>query len=221
MKKLLLIFTLTLIVQFLSAQHCGNSGSFQCTPNPPLANGTFTSGDEIQCVVRGQLTDINFRFQAIGDISTSRWNRKKVENMTFDSILNIPDGLCWSTDDTNDSIGFAEELCFRLSGITYVPAGQYNLSLKAHYTYSWMGSPWSVRDTVFAYRVSIRVIDSVTSLCPPVTNAQATGYQPYTNNYQGSVEISGKLFFDVNENHVFDNGEYALSNEMVTIGNTG
>src|SRR5688500_8299829 len=97
MKSLLLSLTLLIVsVNYSFSQSCGTSGPSQCTPTGTLPGGTFTPSEQIPCVVKGEQVNSTSEFNLSG-------GSIPVNHLRIDSLVNLPPGLCWSTNNAMDT----------------------------------------------------------------------------------------------------------------------
>lgn len=131
MKHALTFILLMLCTAVVSAQYCGHSGnpsgSGQCTPtglNKPL----FMDDDSLLPLINGENSTAIIQFQNAdtvyigGQIIT-------IQSLRIDSVGNLPDGLCWTTNRTNNTVGTGEAGCIKINGTACDLPGQYKLKL--------------------------------------------------------------------------------------------
>src|ERR1019366_7110965 len=129
MKKTILATAITLIFfQFLSAQYCGNSGPGVCTPVTLTQPGFSPSYDSLPPLINGQTAATTIHFQNFNTFSFSG-TIITIQSLGFDSITNLPAGLCWATNKTTNIFGNQENGCIQLSGTTCSAPGQYRLGI--------------------------------------------------------------------------------------------
>ena len=198
-----------------SAQYCGNSGTGQCTPNGILTTPGFTASQDIPCIIRGQLINQVIEFSMAPSVN---WGPLYI--WRFDSIENLPDGLCWSTDRPNNTYDTLQSGCIKIAGVTNALSGQYKLRITGTITTQYAPFQTEIEAVGFNATILLRVIDQSSLVCPPVTSQDSFHpFIPFTGNYQNVAQISGKMFFDVNQNQVFDSGEQPVRNQLLNIGN--
>jgi Secretion system C-terminal sorting domain len=119
---LFLVLSLTAI-----AQNCAPTykGSF---PLLPVAKFGFGKSLSDTCIARGTAVDVTIPFReyyvfpsAVGPIPVKR--------LRFDSIENLPCGLCWSSNKADNSFINGEDGCIHITGTTNDPIGQYKLRI--------------------------------------------------------------------------------------------
>jgi uncharacterized repeat protein (TIGR01451 family) len=214
MKKLLLITMLVVANQLLSAQYCGTTA--QCSPSGTLTTGGFMPNEDIPCALRTQNTSVVIQFKNF-DTMRYQGNLVTVQSLRIDSINNLPAGLCWVADQANRTYGNQQDGCIEISGFTSAAAGQYRLSVKLGVDIG-LGVFIPVDAEAIGVRVYLRLITPL-SICPPVDTSQTTSVVPYTNNFQNVALITGKLYFDSNQNQTFDVGEQPVPNQWITFSN--
>lgn len=223
MKTLLLLLAfLYLSTEKISAQYCGNSGPSQYNGSGTLSTPGFTRSADIPCLFRGQLINQTIDFNIIDSIILSS-GKYILHSFRIDSINDLPSGLCWSTNRTDNT--YSETVpsgCIKITGVTTAVPGQYKLRITGTFTSYFAPFQSEVEGTGFDAKIFLRVIDQSYTICPSVDNSQDS-LNPviaYTGNYQNVAEISGKVFFDMNQNQVFDNGEPPVRNQLLNIGNS-
>ncbi len=126
----LLIAVLTLSVNSLFAQYCGNSGSGICTPGGPYGQlGFYPSYDAFPCATIAapfsQKVDMQIPATTVYNGLTVPLNSIKI-----DSIENLPCGLCWSTNSATNTFTGGSTGCIVISGTSYDAIGQYKLRIR-------------------------------------------------------------------------------------------
>src|SRR5687768_3815517 len=99
MKKLLIAFLLLTGINICSqAQSCGASGPPQCTPSGTLTQPGFSpSYDSLPPLINGIASNSVIQFKNFDTIMFAG-NVVTVQSLRFDSIENLPPGLCWATN---------------------------------------------------------------------------------------------------------------------------
>jgi hypothetical protein len=224
--RLLLSLFFALFITFtVTAQYCGNSGSQVCTPTGNLGQKYFTPSSELMCINRSQqvnrvvqIAGLNLnRISSLGGIP-ARWVR-------IDSILNLPDGLCWSTSDALNMFDSITNGCLKISGITNAAPGQYKLKLMVTIKTvvgSYIGDLDGVSRILSGHKaepVYLRLVDASGITCPEVDTLQtdSNNYLPFATNYDSVAQISGKIFFDANQNGIYDSSETGAVGRMLDI----
>lgn len=111
------------------AQYCGNSSSSICTPQSGITQlGFYPPADSLPCSVVGQPYSqvINFHTP---DSVTSGGSTYKLNYVKIDTISNLPCGLCWASNISNNQINGNTTACIQVSGTTYDQPGQYLLHI--------------------------------------------------------------------------------------------
>ncbi len=130
MKKV--IFTLLsfgLLYLNSNAQYCGNSGTSQCTPSGTLTKpGLSPNSDSLPPVINGDVSTTQIQFK---NFDTIRFGGQllTIQTLKIDSIENLPAGLCWATNKTNNTFSNQEDGCIRVSGTACSPPGQHKLRI--------------------------------------------------------------------------------------------
>jgi len=215
MKNTLLIFISIFIAQFLSAQYCGNSGSGICTPSGSLMTpGLFPTSDNLTPFINGQASGTVLEFKNYNTVVYSGFTIT-VQSLKFDSIGNLPQGLCWSSDRTNNTYSNQEDGCIRISGTTCSPPGVYKLNIHFTMDVAGLGSvPVNAEDIGLKYFIRVKnggdsdvVLDTVQT----AAFAQPPGYSPTANcNIQFGVNLG--------TDKSVCTGSVATLNPTVTVG---
>ncbi|HLP51501.1 MAG TPA: T9SS type A sorting domain-containing protein [Chitinophagales bacterium] len=131
MKTLYTLLIFSYLTVSLQAQYCGHtgnpSGPGQCTPTGLPYKG-FEKSDSLEPLTNGfaSTSVIQFRnydtvyFQNQGII---------IDWVQIDSIGNLPNGLCWSTNKANNRFGPGELGCIKINGTACDDPGQYCLKI--------------------------------------------------------------------------------------------
>lgn len=127
--KNLLHFLLLVLSANLSAQYCGNSGPQVCTPQYylPDTGGLYNiSFDSIPCIIStvpySEVMTIRCDSLIAGGGTVHPY--VSFDSIFIDSIIGLPEGICWSTNHTEN--GTSDWMCLYFSGITYSPSGTYS-----------------------------------------------------------------------------------------------
>jgi large repetitive protein len=118
---------------FAQSQHCSlASGPGVCSPDQNLTTpGFFPNYDSLPCALDGVPYDTVIQFHV--PPSAAGYN---VSSITIVNIVNIPCGLCWTSNSTNNSFGGNQTGCIRVEGTTYDAPNQYLLKVYANVTVS-------------------------------------------------------------------------------------
>jgi hypothetical protein len=140
-----------------------------------------------------------------------------IQSFRIDSIANLPQGLCWTTNRANNTFVVGASGCIRISGVTYCQPGQYHLVIIGTLD---IGMPIQTNLETFYRKTVIRLIATSASICQPVdTSSSCPDILLYNGTY-GNAGVSGKMYFDVNQNHVYDAGEQPVRSQLLGLGNT-
>jgi len=123
MKRFLLAI-LTLLMLGAQAQYCGNSGPSQCFIDTTHAGNFYPVGDSLAPFVNGTVSSTVIQYNSADTITFGGQNLT-IQWLRFDSIGNLPNGLCWSTSDTTNK--FIDSGCIKFNGTTCSLPGQYKL----------------------------------------------------------------------------------------------
>lgn len=218
--KLLLSVLLMFLAGEIFSQACGTSGPAQCTPSATLPAGAFTPSEDIPCLVRAQSISSTSQFTNFDTFYMAPLATYfTMVSLRIDSISNLPSGLCWSTNKADNTFLNSESGCIRVEGVTYAAAGQYKLNIFATIDFGF--STIQMDAEQIGIKLFLRLADQNFSFCPQVDTSQTTAnpFIPYGNLYSNVAEVSGKMFFDANQNQVFDIGEQTVRNQLLSIGN--
>jgi flagellar basal body rod protein FlgC len=114
--------------------------------------------------------------------------------------------------------------CIKITGVTTAVPGQYKLNLMVTAVSNLGTNSGSLDGLSSAFGTAppiyLRLVDATNIVCPPIDSTQtdANGYLPFTGNYDSIAQISGKVFFDVNQNSIYDNGDVVAASRMLDIG---
>jgi len=129
MKKLIFTLLTCCILHFASnAQFCGVSDSLICSPDTSLKVPGFNPvTDSLAPFINGTNYSYTIHFKnfdtvpGVGVITT----------LKIDSIGNLPSGLCWATNKSNNTFTTSENGCIQLSGTVCDTPGQYLITIIA------------------------------------------------------------------------------------------
>ena len=130
MKKVIFtILSVAFMFSAANAQYCGPSGTSVCSPSGTLAEpGLVPKPDSLPAVVVGQYTQSIIQFKNFDQVTVSG-NTAAIQSLTIDTISNLPPGLCWATNKSDNTYGNQEEGCIRVTGTPTGPVGQYKLNI--------------------------------------------------------------------------------------------
>ncbi len=194
MKKL--TFTLSLIAALfttnnVSAQACGNDGSSVCTPTGVQTPG-FQDQNTIPCAERQVAYDQNIQFTMFSQFNFQ--GQQSVDSIKFNSIGNLPCGLCWSLNQADRTYTGNENGCIRITGTTNDPAGQYKLALNLIAWINGLSTGIPVSSSLASQAgisLYLRVKDNGSSNCANVdTSAGATNLTATTNCPVGIEDLN-------------------------------
>jgi hypothetical protein len=126
-----IIFTLLALGSFIWAngQACGPSVSTTCTPSGTQTTYGFQDPNSITCISQGATGGTSIQFK-LYETFTAQGQTVSLDGLRFDSIENLPCGLCWKTNKPGNYFDANEEGCIYIYGTTNDAAGQYKLRLK-------------------------------------------------------------------------------------------
>jgi hypothetical protein len=130
MKKVIFtLFSATMLFAGANAQYCGNSGSTVCTPSGTLTQpGLSPVSDSLPSVVNGTAPNTVIQFKNF-DTFAFGGQTVTVNNLTVDTLRNLPSGLCWATNKANNTWANQEDGCIKISGTACDNPGQYKLKI--------------------------------------------------------------------------------------------
>lgn len=215
MKPLITLSAALFAFQFAVAQYCGNSGPTICNSSGTLTTPGLTPSEDVPCINRNQLVNITIDFKNF-DTFTFGGQQVTVSTLRFDTILGLPSGLCWSTNKANNTFGNQEDGCIRITGVTADALGQYKLHIVVT---ADIGVPIQTNGDAAGLKYFLRLTDQSFSVCPPIDTNQTVSYAPFSGNFQNVSQVTGRIFFDNNQNNVFDGNDIGAANQMVSISN--
>ena len=134
MKKVIFtLFSFCLLTATINAQYCGNtgagSGPTQCTPSGTLNHpGLEPPSDSLNPLINGQISTTVIQFKNF-DTITFGGQHLTVQSLKIDSIGNLPAGVCWVTNKTNNTWANQEDGCIKVNGVMCSTPGQYRLKI--------------------------------------------------------------------------------------------
>lgn len=128
MKKVIFtLFSATMLFAGANAQYCGGSGSSVCTPSGTLTEpGLSPSSDSLPPVVNGTTPNTVIQFKNF-DKFTFGGSEVTVQELTIDTLSNLPTGLCWATDQADNTWSNQQDGCIKINGQVCSDPGQYKL----------------------------------------------------------------------------------------------
>lgn len=128
MKKVIFtLFSATMLFVGANAQYCGGSGSSVCTPSGTLTEpGLSPNSDSLPSVVNGTTPNTVIQFKNF-DKFTFGGAEVTVSSLTIDTLSNLPAGLCWATDQANNTWTNQQDGCIKINGQVCSDPGQYKL----------------------------------------------------------------------------------------------
>jgi|GEM_PF-3349358 len=123
MKKFSLILLSLLMLSSAFSQNC-YTGPNNITPYPMSTPGFEPPYDSLPCAVQG-----SYVHDTIYYTNYTTWNGLVLDSLTFDSIGNLPPGLCWTSNTTTNTFNGGESGVIYISGYTNAAAGQYSIKM--------------------------------------------------------------------------------------------
>lgn len=132
MKHLSILLFSFLLTSHAVAQYCGNSGPSICNPvaAPDSTYRIWPTSYMHDCIVRDSFYSTSFTIYNKTDITFSG-QTLSVNSIRIDTILNLPCGLCYSTNKVNNIVYHGDSMCVSISGTTHSMPGQYNATILA------------------------------------------------------------------------------------------
>jgi hypothetical protein len=169
MKKVIFTFlTMTAVLAGVNAQYCGGSGPTVCNPSGTLTEpGLSPSSDSLAPVVNGIANNTTIQFKNFNQFTLSG-QTVTVQSLRIDSIGNIPAGLCWQTNKTNNTFANQEDGCIQVSGLPCANPGQYKLFILVTAN---IGVPIQTDADAAGLKYFVRAINDNDAVIPVDTNA--------------------------------------------------
>ncbi|HRG87785.1 MAG TPA: T9SS type A sorting domain-containing protein [Chitinophagales bacterium] len=175
MKHALTFILLMLCTAVVSAQYCGHSGnpsgSGQCTPTGLPYQG-FENSDSVEPIIVAYTSSTVIEFRNYDTIYIQNWPIF-IQWLQIDSIGNLPDGLCWSTNKPDNRFSPGETGCIKINGKTCEPLGQYCLRIIVTIS---LGAP-TISDGPEPIRFFLRLKNQNDAITPVDTT------QTFTNSF--------------------------------------
>lgn len=186
MKKHLLSLIGILTLQFLIAQPCGNSGNSVCVPSGTLVLSGFNpSSENLPSFPNGISNNTNIQFKNFNQFSFGG-QIVTVQSLKIDTIKNLPSGLCWASNKSNDTYANQEDGCIKFTGTPCDSPGQYKLYIVVTAN---IGVPIQTNGDAVGLKYFLRVVNPGQTAPPVDTNATA----PFVS-YGYSASCSANLF---------------------------
>ncbi|TVR78540.1 MAG: T9SS C-terminal target domain-containing protein [Chitinophagaceae bacterium] len=151
----------------------------QCTPDMTQVNpGLEPDQNLTPCFVRNSTLSVTLNFKNLDEFSPPGFpSGFPIRSTTIDSIVNLPCGLEWSTNYSDNTFSAGEAGCIQIFGITDDLAGQYNIDIWASIDIDMQGSPFpfppiDVNLSDWGYDYHIRVREQA-SPCPDVGSSDS------------------------------------------------
>ena len=198
-KTLLVILTFTALFAFNTAhaQWCGTVSN--CTGDPLTPPG-FEAPNSIPCALEGQAYDGNISFQMYSTFTYLGVHQ--IDSLTFDTLYNLPCGLCWSLNKASKTYFPGEFGCFKITGTTSDAIGQYNLRLVLT---AYLSGGGGVGQTVYpstvdaaGIKIWFRVANSVGSCTAVDTSAGAQDQVAATSCPAAGINVVAANIASVN-----------------------
>lgn len=106
---------------------CGTSGSTICSPSGTLTQPGFSPASQnLPPFVNGQASNTVIQFRSFNNIVFGGQS-VAVQSFKFDTISNLPTGLCWASNKASNAYANQEDGCIAFVGTPCAAPGQYKL----------------------------------------------------------------------------------------------
>ena len=127
-KSIAILFLLAFSFNRLAAQYCGSPDTITCNAvNVSDTAGLYPSAIDFPPLLNNFLTASTIYFRNFDTILFGN-EVLPVYSLTWDTIQNLPPGLCWSTNKLNNVFSSGEAGCIHIRGLACGSTGQYKLS---------------------------------------------------------------------------------------------
>ena len=123
MKKIITLVLSVLMAVSSFAQYC-YSGANGITPGSYSNPGFQPTSDLLPCISQGVYVSDTIYYTNFYSFSGL-----VVDSLHFDSIGNLPAGLCWKSNKVSNTFMTGENGVIQISGTSSAPAGQYNIKI--------------------------------------------------------------------------------------------
>lgn len=219
---------LTFLIGVCQAQYCGGSGSSECTPSgtltepgikPPMdSTPTYLNFSSIYIVIQFKNWD---SIEYNGLLLPIDWLR-------IDSIKNIPNGSCYSTNKTTNTFAALEDGCIKVGPCFCAQPGQYRLLFWTTISAAGNLIQQGPEENLFQY--TIRVTNYQDTASHPFDTTQTTAnpfipYGPFEMCYPscpalpspiGINETNSLIGITINPNPINTHFTIILSQQPVT-----
>ena len=211
------IYTLILLmlfsIGFVTAQYCGNSGSNVCTPSGTLTQpGLSPASQNFPELINGIASVSSLQFKNFNQLQFGG-QTVTVQSLRFDTISNLPSGLCWSSNKANNTFANQEDGCLRISGVACDNPGQYKLNIVVTAN---VGVPILTNADALGMKYFIRLVNS-NQTAPSVDTNQTTPFISFGNAPSCSPST---LSVSLGNNQAVCNGTQVTLNPTITNGQT-
>lgn len=152
------IFTLLLFTN-TEAQSCMNSGTSICTPAIVSQTGFSPTSQNLAPIINGTSQSTTIQFKCF-DTMRIAGQLVTIQSLRFDSIENLPPGVCWSSNKSNNTYVGNENGCIKITGNACGLPGQYKLRIKITAVTDIVTLPKVDWEAITGSRYYIRLINS-------------------------------------------------------------
>ncbi len=205
MKKYLLALLIA-VTQISFGQYCGGSGPGQCAPSGTFVTpGFYPAPSDLPPFVNGQASTTVLEFKNF-NVVNFQGNFYTVNSLRIDSVGNLPAGLCWATNKSNNTFINQEQGCVRINGTPSGPVGEYKLKILVTVD---VGVTLQVDAEAAGVSYYVRLIDSCQT-APAVDTLQVPTFVAYN--------IPGCLYVSLGADQTACNGTAVSLSSTITAG---
>jgi len=171
MKNLFFLFAFQFLIQSINAQHCSDALVPNTSAFAKLQDGMgFIGSYAIPCISQGKYAEVQIplkNFRLIKHLNGD----DTVYSMRIESISNLPDGMCWATNKTDNTFAAGEGGTLAVRGTTNDKSGQYNLNIVVSFDITGNGTFTRANENYNKISKSGRMILRVNapdSACPSI-----------------------------------------------------
>ena len=126
-QTILTLLTFLLLSVALDAQHCAVA-SVNIPVVPAAGPGLTPLPQDLPCAIVGSAVNDSIYFQNFVTFQYQTFT-VTVDSLKIDSIYNLPPGLCWAADRTDNTYSSGQNGTINVTGTCAGPPGQYKLTI--------------------------------------------------------------------------------------------